>query len=204
MAAPRDIIDALECVGSIYFSDVRHKTRAAFILADELVEMCCKALAFAANPNLGNIQFPTLLAHPAVRLPAQTVPLADTLLRNHRTRNQMQHGNAAFTVDDQHCADAILDAVAAMEHCFPGTIAILPDALKVALRVVRLHSSQGDVRLRGAFEDAMRSHGWNGNARRAKVSEPPYPVGSRRYWGLVLFPEFAQVEGILNRLGVPT
>jgi hypothetical protein len=27
--------------------------------------------------------------------------------------------------------------------------------------------------------------------------------GSRRYWGLVLFPEHAQVEGILNRLEVP-
>jgi hypothetical protein len=100
MAAPRDTVDALECVGSIYFSDVRHKTRAAFILADELVEMCCKALALAANPNLGNIQFPTLLAHPAVQLTGQTVPLGGTLLRNHRTRNQMQHGNAAFTVDD--------------------------------------------------------------------------------------------------------
>jgi len=40
-----------------------------------------------------------------------------------------------------------------------------------------------------------------GNARRARVSEPPYPVGSRRYWGLVLFPEYAQVEGILTALG---
>ena len=202
MAAPRDIIDALECVASIYFSDVRQKTRAAFILTDELVEVCCKALAVAANPNLGHVQFHSLLAHPAVRLPPQTVPLGDTLLRNHMTRNQMQHVNAAFTVDDQHCADAILDAVAAMEHCFPGTIPVLPDVLKVALRVVRLHSSQGDARLRGAFEDAMRAHGWNGTGRRAKVSEPPYPVGSRRYWGLVLFPEYAQVEGILNRLGV--
>jgi len=188
----------------IYFSDVRHKTRAAFILADELVEMCCKALAFAANPNLGNIQFPTLLAHPAVHLTGQTVPLlGGTLLRNHRTRNQMQHGNAAFIVDDQRCADAILDAVAAMEHCFPGTLTVLPDALKVALRVVRVHSSQGDARLRAVFEDAMRTHAWNGTGRRAKVSEPPYPVGSRRYWGLILFPEFAQVENILNRLGVP-
>ena len=115
----------------------------------------------------------------------------------------MQHGNAAFTVDEQHCADAILDAVDAAEHCFPGTKAVLPDVLKVALRVVRLHSSQGSPRLRGEFEDAMRSHGWNGNARRAKVCEPPYPVGSRRYGGLVRFPEFAQVEGILNRLGAP-
>jgi hypothetical protein len=203
MPAPRDIIDALESVTSIYFSDVRHKIRAAFILTDELVEMCCKSLAIAANPNLGHIQFHNLLAHPAVGLPAQTVPLGDRLLRNHRTRNQMQHGNAAFTVDDQYCADAVLDAIAAMEHCFPGTAPILPEVLKVALRVVWLHSSLGNARLRGEFEDAMRGHGWNGNARRAKVSEPPYPVGSRRYWGLVMFPEFAQVESILNRLGVP-
>jgi hypothetical protein len=43
MAAPRDITDALEGVVSIYFSDVRHKLRAAFILRDELVEMSCKA-----------------------------------------------------------------------------------------------------------------------------------------------------------------
>src|SRR5581483_109755 len=128
MPAPRDIVDALESVTSIYFSDVRHKIRATFILTDELVEVCCKCLAVAANPNLGHIQFHNLLAHPAVRLP-QTVPLGDTLLRNHRTRNQMQHGNAAFTVDEQHCADAILDAVDAVEHCFPGAIAVLPDPL---------------------------------------------------------------------------
>jgi hypothetical protein len=116
----------------------------------------------------------------------------------------MQHVNAAFTVDEQHCADAILDAVDAIEHCFPGTTAAYSDALKVSLRVIRLHSSKGDVRLRGAFEDAMRSHRWNGNDRKARVSEPPYPVGSRRYWGLVLFPEFVQVESILNRIGAPT
>jgi hypothetical protein len=203
MPAPRDIVDSLECVTSVYFSDVRHRNRAAFILADELVEMCCKALAIAANPNLGHIQFPTLLRHPAVQLTPQPGNLGETLLRNHQTRNQMQHGNAAFTVDDQHCADAILDSIAAVEHCFPGTLPVLPDVLKVAARVVRLHSSQGNPRQRGDFEDAMRGHGWNGNNRRARVSEPPYPVGSRRYWGLVLFPEFAQVEGILNRLGIP-
>lgn len=203
MAAPRDIVDALESVASIYFSDVRHKSRAAFILTDELVEMCCKALAVAANPTLGHIKFHQLLAHPAVNLGAGTVPLGTTLLRNHDTRNKMQHVNAAFTVDEQHCADAILDAIDAMEHCFPGSVAAFSDALKVALRVVRLHSSRGDARLRGAFEDAMRSHRWNGTNRKARVSEPPYPVGSRRYWGLVLLPEYAQVEVILNRIGAP-
>ena len=63
MAAPHDILDALECVGSIYFSDARHKTRAAFILSDELVEL--QGTRFAANPNLGNVLFRGLLAHPA-------------------------------------------------------------------------------------------------------------------------------------------
>jgi hypothetical protein len=57
MTAPLDIVDALESVASIYFSDVRHKVRAAFILTDELVEMCCKALAVAANPTLGHISW---------------------------------------------------------------------------------------------------------------------------------------------------
>ncbi len=56
MTAPRDIVDALECVASIYFSDVRQKTRAAFILADEMVEVCCKALAIAENPKAQDLR----------------------------------------------------------------------------------------------------------------------------------------------------
>jgi hypothetical protein len=55
MPAPRDIVDALESVTSIYFSDVRHRVRATFILTDELVEVCCKCLAVAANPNIVDI-----------------------------------------------------------------------------------------------------------------------------------------------------
>jgi len=38
-----------------------------------------------------------------------------------------------FTVDEQHRADAILDAVEAIDHCFPGTLIILQDVLKVTL-----------------------------------------------------------------------
>jgi hypothetical protein len=49
----------------------------------------------------------------------------------------------------------------------------------------------------------MRKHRWNGANRRARVQEPPYPIGTRRYWGFVIMPEFAQVEAILNRLGAP-
>ncbi len=204
MAAPRDIIDALESVVSLYFSDVRHKQRAAFILADELVEMTCKALAIAANPTLGHIKFHDLLKHPAVKLDAKTTTLGATLLRNHDTRNKMQHVNAAFTVDDQHCADAILDALQAIEHCFSGTIAAFPDALKVSLRLVRLQSSHGNTGLRGRFEDAMRDFRWNSadKPRALRKSEIAVTAGNRRYWGLVMS-EYAQIECILDRLGIP-
>jgi hypothetical protein len=42
MAAPQYIVDALETVLTIYFSNCRHKERAAFILCDELVEVVCR------------------------------------------------------------------------------------------------------------------------------------------------------------------
>jgi hypothetical protein len=209
MPAPREITDALESVVSIYFSDVRHKLRAAFILTDELVEMICKTKAKQAQPNLGHIYFVPLLRHAAVDLNPVVDPqnpvvvqLGTTLHANHQTRNQLQHVNPALSVDDQHCADAILDAVDTIE-CFPGSRAAFQFALRIALRVISLHSSQGDLRQRNEFEDAMRTHRWNGAERRASVKEPPVPVGTRRYWGLVVMPACADIETILNRLGVP-
>lgn len=47
MSTPPEIIDALESVLEIYFSGVRHRERAAFILCDNLVEMTCKTKAKA-------------------------------------------------------------------------------------------------------------------------------------------------------------
>jgi hypothetical protein len=203
MPAPRDIVDGLECVVSIYFSEVRHRLRASFILTDELVEMCCKALAIAHTPTLGHIKFLDLLKHPAVDLNPKTTALGAVLWRSHDTRNKMQHGNAAFTVDEQHCADAILDGVDAIDHCFAGASSFLPEGLKIALRVLRLHSTKGNASLRGKFEDEMRRHPWNGAKRRAPITDPPIPVGTKRYWGMVILPEYIQVEAILNRLGIP-
>lgn len=205
MAAPRDIVDSLESVVCIYFSDVRHKHRAAFILQDELVEMTCKARARAAHPNLGRITFVPLLKMPAVGLDPITVPLGVALEANHLTRNQLQHVNAALSVDDQHCADAILDAVGAIEHCFPGASAALADALKIALRVVRLHSSQGNVLLRSQFEDKMRDSRWNPAAtqRAVRRNEITVAVGNRRHWGLIMLPNCYSVETLLNEVGVP-
>jgi hypothetical protein len=38
---------------------------------------------------------------------------------------------------------------------------------------------------------------------KAKVRAPPVSVGARRYWSLVLPAEYATVEALLNRIGVP-
>ena len=177
--------------------------RAAFILSDERSEMTCKARARAAHPALGRITFSPLLRLHVVGLDPAAAGIGTTLESNHNTRSQLQHVNAALSVDEQHCADAILDAVDAMEHCFPGSQTTFQFALRTALRFIRLHSTQGNPRQRANFEDAMRTYGWNGSARRATVSEPPFPVGTRRYWGLVLMPACADIEAILNRLGIP-
>lgn len=199
MAVPRDILDALECVGSIYFSDVRHKTREVSILSDELVEMCCKGLAFCCEPEPRECSVPRVTRASCVRPKRCRSGTRCCVITEPETRcsTAMQHSpsmtNIVLTPSWMQSRQ--------MEHCSPGTLAALPGTLKVAL--ARSHSSQGNARLRGAFEDAMRAHGWNGSARRAKVSEPPYPVGSRRCWSFILFPEFAQIENILNRLGVP-
>jgi hypothetical protein len=120
MPIPRDIVAALECVISIFFSDVRHKNRAAFILCDELVEMICKVKAKEADPKLGRDDFPKLLCHAAIGLDPGNAGLGAIVHATHKTRNDMQHNNAAATVDDPHCADAILDAVKVMNHCYPN------------------------------------------------------------------------------------
>lgn len=204
MAAPRDLVDAVECVVSVFFSSVRHRVRAAFLLADELVEMTCKARARQAHPNLGRPNFFTLLSMPAVGLdPGVAGSLGETLNRNHETRNGMQHGNAAFTVDEQHCADAILDAVKCMEHCIPGCSLVFPEPLRVALRVVGLLSSGGDARKRVEFEEAMRRARWRGVRIRARGHEMVVAIGTPAYWGSVMLSEYPIVEKILTEIRAP-
>lgn len=204
MSAPRDIVDALESLVSIYFSDVRHKHRAAFILTDELAEMTCKAKARALHPTLGRITVVPLLKLTVVGLDPAYGGLGAILDSKHNTRNQLQHVNAALSVDDQHCADAILDIVQTIDHCFPGSSAAFPDALRVELRVVRLHSTNGNPALRGKFEDSMRAFRWNSATKphQLRRSEIAVMVGNRRYWGMVMS-EYVHVESILNSLGIP-
>jgi hypothetical protein len=203
MPCPREIVDALESILGIYFSGIRHRERAAFILTDELVEMACKLRA-----KEGNSQFNTRCGFreawnaPGVQIPAN--PLGDSIQRSHETRNHMQHANAAATVDDQHCADAILDAIQVMDHCWPGTSDNQIVGWKTcALRIVRLYSTQGDPRVRPLFEDSLRDGEWRAEKRYSRVNEFIILPGRRQYWALLIQESQVQVEALLNGLGVP-
>lgn len=203
MPAPRHIVDALESVLTIFFSNCRHKERAAFILCDELVEVTCREKLKQTLPNLGRIQFRGLITHAHVALSITAAGLGRSVYDCHTTRNDMQHNNPAATVDSQHCADAIMDAVEVIEHCFPGAKADLPDKLKVTLRVIRLYSQAGDPAQQTAFADAMQGYTWRGDRERARRDEAILAPGHRANWGLVIPSEYARIEAILNRVNVP-
>jgi hypothetical protein len=203
MPAPRDIVASLECVISIFFSDVRHKNRASFILCDELVEMTCKSKAKAVDPKMAKIGFHSLLCHPAVLLNPATNPLGEAVNGSHRTRNDMQHNNVAAAVDDPHCADVILDAVSVIAHCYPGATDGFTVSMKILLRLISLHATNGNKAKLAAFEDAMVTNRWGGPAPKVRVVELPIPVGHRRYWGIVVHSEYATIEALLNRVGAP-
>jgi hypothetical protein len=203
MSAPRHIVDSLECVLSIYFSNCRHKERAAFILCDELVEVACRERVKQAVPNLGNMNFHGLMTHATVGFDVTAPGLGKSVFDCHRTRNDMQHNNPAATVDSQHCADAIVDATEVIEHCFPGAKLVLPDKLKVTLRVVRLLSQHGNPRQQTEFGNAMQTNQWRGNRDRARQEEVIIAPGPRASWGIVIPSEYARVETLLDRVGVP-
>lgn len=203
MSAPREIIDNLESILGIYFSDVRHRERAAFILCDELVEMACKLRARENNHQFNmHCGFHAAWNAPGVQIPQQG--LGAVIQGNRNTRNNMQHASAAATVDDQHCADAILDVMQVIEHCWPGTMTNdFRPWMKCALRIVRLYSSLGDAVKRVLFEDAMREGEWRADKRQPRKNEFLIRPGDRRYWTLVILQSQSQLELILGSLGVP-
>jgi hypothetical protein len=203
MSVPRHIVDSLECVLTIYFSNCRHKERAAFILCDELVEVTCRVKIKETMPNLGNLGFHGLLTHAAIGFNVTITGIGKSAFDCHRTRNDMQHNNPAATVDSQHCADAIVDAVEIVEHCFPGSKAALPDKLKVTLRVIRLLSQHGDPNQQTEFGNAMQQYQWRGTRDRARQDELIVTPGQRANWGLVIPSDYARVEAVLNQVGVP-
>jgi hypothetical protein len=202
VAPPREVVDSLESVLGIFFSGVRHRNRAVFILCDELVEMSCKLRAREHDHTFRMLcGFHDAWNAPGVALdPADLGPRVQA---NRNTRNTMQHASAAATVDDRYCADAILDTNDVIEHCWPSASAAFADWLNCALRVVWLHSSKGDPATVTTFEDAMRDGGWRVENRKARVNEIHIEPGRRAFWHLVLTQNPGQVGSMLDAMGVP-
>jgi hypothetical protein len=203
MPVPREIVDALESVLGVYFSGVRHRERAAFILCDELVEVACKLRARQHDRKFRmDCTFHAAWHAPGVAIPEN--PLGQSIQDSRNTRNTMQHVSPAATVDAQHCADAIMDAVSVIEHCWPGaSTAHFPDWVRCALRIVRLYSRNGDPGKRQSFEDAMRDGAWRASERPPRRNEIAIQVGRREYWTLLMIQSQVQVEGVLDALGIP-
>src|ERR1700722_1621979 len=102
MEAPGPIIAMLECVVSLFLSNVRHNLRAAFVMCDELVELTCRERIRATltkNKRLGKMDFRQLLENAAVGLSPTSQPLGKRLWDAHNYRNDIQHNNPAATVD---------------------------------------------------------------------------------------------------------
>lgn len=202
MPVPADITDALESILDIYFSGVRHRERAAFILCDNLVEMACKVRAREYNHAFNmRCNF-----HDAINAPGLSLTRrVKSEIQGYRdTRNNMQHANAAATVDMAYCANAILAATTVIDKCWPGTLQNqLQARLQCALRVVRLYSSSGDINKRSEFEQRLLKGKWKpGGRKNIRVSEIPLTAGQRDNWMLLIRARTAQIEAILNELEV--
>jgi len=117
----------------------------------------------------------------------------------------MQHGDAAVTVEAQHCADAILDAVRVIDKCWVRTSRRHFDVwIKCALRIVRLYSNWGDRLKRQPFEDAMLKTNWRGGSRTSvHVNESIIESGRRIFWWLTLTRHTNLVERCLDKLEIP-
>ena len=205
MPAPIEILDSIESIFDIYFSGVRHRERAAFILCDNLVEMVCKTKAVQHNHTFNtNCNFHQACSAPGVLL--ASTPLGARVRAYRNTRNNMQHASAAATVDAQHCATAMLDAVEVIDHCWPGTSGSqFPLRLQCALRISRLYSSRGDTAQREPFEDKMRDKSWRTTTSRERVraNARQIEIGRREYWWYAIRMQTSLVEECLNELSIP-
>jgi len=201
MPAPVAITDALESVLDIYFSGVRHRERAAFILCDNLVEMACKTKA-QQHDHTFEMRCGFHAAWNAAGVRLDPLSLGQRVQDSHEARNNLQHGNAAATVDVAFCATAIMDSFEVIKTLWPDVN--LHPRVVCALRIVRLYAASTDPVMCEAFEDAMRDFGWrtqnNENVRSNAVQVEP---GRRDFWLWPLRQRLPNVEAILNEIGAP-
>lgn len=202
MPCPPEIVAAFESVVDIYFSAVRHRERAAFILCDNLVEMACKTRAYQNDATFNRrCNFHQALEAAGVKR-RLTKPLRERLKAFHETRNDFQHKNAAGTVGASLCADAIGAAREALLKLWPD--AGFPPKLTCGLRLVRLYCTEGDTATQGRFEERVAEFEWrSSNDERVARNAVQIRPGTRDNWSYALHYRTPDVEALLNELGVP-
>ena len=167
MKVPSEIIDFLESILGIYFYDIRHKHRSAFILCDSLVELSLKTKilqksTYEESKKISGYKFYQVVEK-ANKIASIPIKLQNVLLGNHELRNKMQHEYASITIDEQKCADAILNLIILLRKLW-GKYSLyeIPAWVDCALRIVKLNSSKGDFKKRKEFRRTMLNNiDWN-------------------------------------------
>jgi hypothetical protein len=159
MKAPVEIIDLLESILGIYFYDIKHKNRSTFILVDNLVELTIKIRLKQLSPTFNvKIDFPELLNKIKV-----SSKLKEKLSGNHNLRNEFQHKSPILTIDDEKCADSIILLVDLIKKIWgKNSLIDIPSRVECGLRLVKLHSSLGNIKKRKDFRDYILNNiDWN-------------------------------------------
>jgi hypothetical protein len=152
MLAPKEILDFIESIISIFLYEIRQKERAVFILVDNLVELSCKARIrergklITSQKELKNF----------LKLANVGGDLKRRLLSRRKERNTMQHDLVAVTVSNEHCADAILDLQRLIKklwgkYAFDG----VEEWVNCAFRVIKLYSRSTSKKKREIFEQRL-------------------------------------------------
>jgi len=160
-------VDFLESILGIYFYDIRHKHRSAFILCDSLVELSLKTkilemCSYEEKKKISEYKFYKVVEK-ANEIKTIPVKLQKDLIRDHEIRNKMQHEYASITIDEQKCADAIINLIILLRKLW-GKYSLddIPSWVDCALRIVKLYSSKGDFKRRKEFRRRMLNDiDWN-------------------------------------------
>lgn len=160
MKTPTEIIDFLESLLGIYFYDIRHKHRSVFILCDSLIELSCKIKIVERDENINTKSFNFDQSLIKAKVPLK---LRRKLTSSHNLRNEMQHKSSILTIDEQKCADSIMDLVELLKKLWGKyCLDYNPNWVNCALRIIQLQSSQGNIKKRKELkEHILNEVDWN-------------------------------------------
>ena len=183
-------------------SDIRHKERSAFILADNLVEISCKTRIVERNGEWKGENFYEILKE--AKIPKK---VREKLIRRRKIRNDMQHIKLSITVDNQDCACAIKDILLVIKKLW-GKYALdnLPDWVVCGTKIVELYSDSSNHSKILRFEKILlKEVNWNidkvkgsiqdeNGKRKVTIIGRRFPnsneiiieVGAKNYWTLLV------------------